>query len=63
MIVRLGLVVGLFVVIAVVIPLTIYVVGWAMQASGWNCFMREQGYAQGLGEPPEQSRYCTGKAQ
>ena len=60
MIVRLGIVVGLFVVIAVVIPLTIYVVGWAMQASGWNCFMRKVGYENGAGlnEPPEQSKWC-----
>lgn len=39
------------------------VVGWAMEASGWNCFMREVGYSQGLGEPPEQSPHCKKASQ
>ena len=56
------LAIGLVVVVGAAVIGAVLTTQWLMQASGWNCFMREQGYAQGLGEPPEQSPYCTGNA-
>jgi hypothetical protein len=59
---RLTLAVGLLAVVGVLAFATMQGVGWAMQASGYNCMMRKIGYERGAGldDPPATSKYCKG---
>ena len=62
MIARLTLAVGLLAAVGVLGFATMHVVGWVMQASGYNCMMRKAGYENGFGldDPPATSKHCEG---